>query len=123
MPNQISSGCSARRCVAIAALAITVLIPVATAMAAAPAAGTMPQVAVKYADLDLASDAGAAALLHRIEAAARQVCGNPRELQPLERLQLVKHCNVQAIARAVTAVGAPKVTLAYRARYSATTMG
>jgi UrcA family protein len=123
MPNQISSGYSARRCVAIAALTITVLIPVATALAAAPAAETMPQVVVKYADLDLATDAGAATLLHRIEGAARQVCGNPRELQPLERSQLVKHCNAEAIARAVTEVGAPKVTLVYRARYSTSSMG
>ena len=123
MPYQISRAYSARRCFAVAALAMTVLSPVATALAAAPAADALPQVAVTFADLDLASDAGAALLLRRIEAAARQVCGNPRELQPVARSMRVQQCNAQAIERAVTKVGAPKVTLAYRARYTATRMG
>ena len=123
MPYQISRGYSARRCFAVAALTMTVLSPVATALAAAPAADALPQVAVTFADLDLASDAGAALLLRRIEAAARQVCGDPRELQPVARSMRVQQCNAQAIERAVTKVGAPKVTLAYRARYSATSMG
>jgi UrcA family protein len=123
MPYQISRGYSARRCFAIAALAMTVLSPVATALAAAPDADALPQVAVTFADLDLASDAGATLLLRRIEAAARQVCGDPRELQPMARSMRVRQCNAQAIERAVTKVGAPKVTLAYRARYTATRMG
>jgi UrcA family protein len=117
MPNEISNHRTARRRIAIAAVAVTALIPVTTALADVPAGSAAPQAVVKYADLDLTSDAGAAALLRRIEAAARQVCGNPIEVQPLDRSMRVQQCNKQAIEHAVTALGAPKVTLAYRVRY------
>lgn len=123
MPNQRSIGLAAGSCLAIVALGTTALIPFATAVAAAPASNAPPQAMVKFADLDLASDAGASTLLRRIEAAARMVCGNPREIQPLAQLLQVQQCNAQAIGRAVTVIGAPKVTLAYRARYSAASMG
>jgi UrcA family protein len=123
MPNEISNHRSARCRIAVAALAMTALIPVATALADAPDGSAAPQVVVKYADLDLTSDADAAVLLRRIEAAARQVCGDPREVQPLVRLMPVRQCNTQAIEHAVAALGAPKVTLAYRVRYSSTGIG
>jgi UrcA family protein len=96
---------------------------VASALADAPAGSIAPQTVVKYADLDLTSDAGASALLRRIEAAARQVCGDPRVVQPLTRSTRIRHCNTQAIEHAVTAIGAPKVTLAYRVRYSTSGIG
>jgi UrcA family protein len=102
---------------------MTALTVFASALAAAPTVDALPQVVVKFADLDLATDAGATALLRRIEAAAEQICGNPRGLQPLDRLVRVQQCNAQAIARAVTDLGAPKVTLVYRARYQAASMG
>jgi len=113
MPNEISDHRSARRRIAIAAVAVTALIPAATALADIPDASAAPQALVKYADLDLTSDAGA----------ARQVCGDPREVQPLVRLMPVRQCNTQAIEHAVAALGAPKVTLAYRVRYSSTGIG
>jgi UrcA family protein len=119
MPNEISNHRLAPRCIAIAAVAVTALIPVAKALADIPDASGAPQAVVKYADLDLTSDAGAAALLRPIEAAARQVCGDPREVQPLDRSMPVRQCNTRAIERAVAALGATKVTLAYRVRYSA----
>jgi UrcA family protein len=122
MPYQISNRTAAGRYLAIAALALTALIPIATALAAA-AAVDEPQATVTFADLDLASDTGAATLLRRIEAAAQQVCGNPREAQPLERLVRVQQCNTRAIERAVTDVGAPKVLQAYRTRHSASSVG
>jgi len=123
MPYPISSGRPVRRCFATAALAMTALTAFACALAAAPTVDALPQVVVKFADLDLATDAGATALLRRIEAAAGQICGNPHGLQPLDRLVRVQQCNAQAIARAVTDLGAPKVTLVYRARYQAASMG
>jgi UrcA family protein len=123
MPNEILNHRSGRRRIAIAAVAVAALIPVATALADVPDGRAAPQALVKYADLDLTSDAGAAALLRRIEAAARQVCGDPRELQPLVRSVPIRQCNTHAIEHAVTALGAPKVTLAYRVRYSATGSG
>jgi UrcA family protein len=122
MPYQISNRTPSGRYLAVAVLAVTVLTPVATALAALPATDE-PQATVKFADLDLASDSGATTLLRRIEAAAAQVCGNPHEAQPLERLVRVQQCNARAIERAVTDVGAPKVMLAYRSRHSATSVG
>jgi UrcA family protein len=123
MPNEISNHRSAHRRIAIAAVAVAALIRVATALADVPDGSAAPQAVVKFADLDLTSDAGAAVLSRRIEAAARQVCGDPREVQPLTRSTRIRHCNTQAIEHAVTSLGAPKVTLAYRIRYSAAGIG
>jgi UrcA family protein len=123
MPKEISNHGSARRHIALAALAVAALIPVATALAEVPDGSAAPQAVVKYADLDLTSDAGATALLRRIEAAARQVCGDPRVVQPLTRSTRIRQCNTQAIEHAVAALGAPKLTLAYRVRYSAAGIG
>jgi len=123
MRNETSNPRSAQRRIALAAVAMTALVPVASALAGVPDSSTAPQAVVKYADLDLTSDAGATALLRRIEAAARQVCGNPREVQPLTRSMPIRRCNTQAIEHAVTAIGAPKVTLAYRVRYSTSGIG
>jgi UrcA family protein len=122
MPYQMSNRIPAGRQLAIAALVVAVLIPVASALAAAPG-NDEPQATVTFADLDLATDAGATTLLRRIEAAAAQVCGNPHEAQPLERLVRVQQCNARAIERAVTDVGAPKVMLAYHSRHSANSVG
>jgi UrcA family protein len=122
MPYQMSNRIPAGRYLVIAALAVTVLVPLAAVLAAAPATDE-PRATVQFADLDLASDSGAATLLRRIEAAAQQVCGNPHEGQPLERQMRVQECNARAIERAVTDVGAPKVMLAYRTRHSAPSVG
>jgi UrcA family protein len=123
MPYPISSGRPARRWFAAAALAMSTLTPFAAALAAAPAVDTPLQVLVKFADLDLATDVGATVLLRRIEAAAEKICGDPRGLLPLDRLARVQQCNTQSIARAVADVGAPRVTLVYRSRYLASSMG
>jgi UrcA family protein len=123
MPHPISSGRPARRWFAAAALAMSALTPFAAALAAAPAVDTPLQVIVKFADLDLATDVGARVLLRRIEAAAEQICGDPRGLLPLDRQARVQQCNTQAIAHAVADVGAPRVTLVYRARYPANSVG
>jgi UrcA family protein len=123
MPHPISSGRPARRRFAAAALAMSAVTPFAAALAAAPAADTTLQVVVKFADLDLATDAGATALLRRIEAAAQQICGDPGGLLPLDRLVRVQQCNKQAIAHAVADVGAPRVTMVFRTRYLASGMG
>jgi len=119
MPHSISSGRPARRWFAAAALAMSALTPFAAAWAAAPAADAPSQVIVKFADLDLATDVGASVLLRRIEAAAEHICGDPRGLLPLDRSVRVQQCNTQVIAHAVADVGAPRVTLVYRARYLA----
>jgi UrcA family protein len=66
---------------------------------------------VRYADLDLTHAAGAAVLLGRIQAAAREVC------EPLRPQWMVsRQCMDQALARAVADVNAPMLTDYYIAR-------
>jgi UrcA family protein len=66
---------------------------------------------VRYADLDLTHAAGAAVLLGRIQAAAREVC---EPLQP--QWKVSRQCMDQALARAVADVNAPMLTDYYIAR-------
>jgi UrcA family protein len=65
---------------------------------------------VRYADLDLQSEADAAILVGRIKTAARRVCGlrqpSPLPLEIVARLQL---CAKDATARAIADVNAPTV--------------
>jgi|HubBroStandDraft_1064217.scaffolds.fasta_scaffold06418_6 UrcA family protein len=82
------------------------LMGAAQVLAAEPA--ETRSVSLSYADLDLTSQAGAATLYHRIQGAAREVCGY--EDQRLALLPYVNRCNRSAIARAVAAVNAPLLT-------------
>jgi UrcA family protein len=84
------------------------------AQAAAPVTG-VPQIAVSYSDLDLASSEGTRELYKRIANAAREVCPYPnaRELAQLE----VNHsCRDAAIAKAVREVNSPAL-VALRAEH------
>jgi UrcA family protein len=66
---------------------------------------------VRFDDLDLTRAAGAAVLLGRIQAAAREVC------EPLQPQWMVsRQCMDQALARAVADVNAPMLTDYYVAR-------
>lgn len=58
---------------------------------------------VRYADLNLATQAGADTLYHRIRVAARDVCGTPHERR-LEIRRAIQDCNEAAIQDAVAAV-------------------
>jgi len=66
-------------------------------------AADVPQVHVKYADLNVNTPAGAAALYQRIRFAANQVCADPgtRDLAVLVKVQA---CTDQAVANAVAEV-------------------
>lgn len=66
-------------------------IGLAAGHALAEGRGEAPSVKVSYADLDLSDQAGAEALYHRIQSAARSVCGrmDPRDL---ERFTLYREC-------------------------------
>jgi UrcA family protein len=92
---------SSRWPVAIASLAC--LLGATQALATAPA--ETRSVSVRYADLDLTSAVGAAALYHRIEEAAQVVCGD--EKHRLAALSYVNRCESIAIYDAVAAVNAP----------------
>lgn len=75
-------------------------------------------VAVHYADLDLGSAAGAGTLYHRIQGAARMVCGYPDH--SLATLAQVRSCNDGAIADAVTSVDAPLLSAIHSAHRGGT---
>jgi UrcA family protein len=78
----------------------------------------LPQVTVKYADLNVSTAAGAERLLHRIQGAARQVCGDPYGTKDLALWSIRHRCYSQAVARAVEDVKAQRLTEAYRASHS-----
>jgi UrcA family protein len=67
---------------------------------------------VDYADLNVHTLAGAAVLYHRIERAAREVCGPDNELSApgFSRHGQWKSCRQMAIAAAVAKVNSPWLT-------------
>jgi UrcA family protein len=77
------------------------------ARAATPDAG-VPQLAVAYGDLNVASDDGARELYQRIAKAAERVCpfSGSRELA---QLSVNNRCREAAIARAVREVNSPQL--------------
>ena len=85
-----------------------------SALAAEPAAEPRLQV-VRYADLDLSSQAGAASLYARIAAAAREVCPVMVERQ-LASIGRARRCTEDAVARAVEDVNVAAVTSLHFAR-------
>ncbi len=69
-----------------------------------------PTVAVSYADLDLNTTAGAAALVQRLDKAARLSCGGATlNKVDLPRLQAFNSCRQAAVSEAVAKVGNPRV--------------
>ena len=79
------------------------------ALAAAPAAQTR---IVSYADLDLASTAGRAALDRRIDRAVRAVCGRAA-IKDLNALRLVELCRDETLADARSQLRRGEVLVAH----------
>lgn len=77
------------------------------AQAATPGAG-VPQVAVSYGDLNVASDVGVRELYKRIALAAAQVCPYPHS-RDLAQVAVNYRCRDAAIARAVHEVNSPRL--------------
>jgi UrcA family protein len=69
---------------------------------------------VNYAGLDLNSAAGARMLLHRLQAAAEQVCERP-DHRDLAQQQRFHACYAQALAEGVRQVNRREVTALYQA--------
>lgn len=67
---------------------------------------------VAYADLDLGTAAGAAALYERLRLAAREVCGEP--VRSAAALLLQTKCRRKALSEAVQAIDARTLTALHR---------
>ena len=78
------------------------------------AEANLPQMTVKYADLDISKPQGAAALYARIQQAARQVC-LPLDGAAVSSKARMGACVHKAIADAVAKVGQPALFDAYSA--------
>ena len=94
---------------AAAALATSV----GSAIAAPAAAPNTVSTIVRYSDLDLSSQDGAKAMLHRIKKAANQVCEPEAFIGDIVDYDNWKHCVATSIDNAVTRLGSPIVTAAY----------
>jgi UrcA family protein len=90
--------------------------------------GELPRQVVRFADLNLSSEQGAAALYSRIKAAARNVCDLTTHTLDIEQRIYAQACFRRAIAQAVGAVDSPELTRRYLAdagaqRHSAKAQG
>lgn len=95
-----------------------ILIATVTTAFAAPAFAApepAPSIAVRYADLNLASEEGAAALDGRIQRAADRVCGRDADNRDLTTIAAANACRKKAIAGTATQV-AEAISAAHRER-------
>src|SRR5882757_8943812 len=84
----------------------------AGAVSAATSDDDLPQIVIKYDAASLSDDEGAQALYHRIVNAAKQVCPGENE-RDLRRLELIRECRRQSIARAVHQINNPRLAQVY----------
>ncbi|MGC1458841.1 MAG: UrcA family protein [Steroidobacteraceae bacterium] len=84
------------------------------AAARAPAA-VADEVAVKYADLDISTTAGAEKLYERIRKAAAQVCPQV-DVMELQRHAAAARCENAVVAHAVNSIASPQLAAVYAAR-------
>ncbi len=108
--------------VLLAATAAAALALTSGPARAGPAATDEPRsLTVRFADLNLASEAGARALLARLHAAADEVCAGPPDLRELERTSRYHGCVNDTVERALRQIRSPQVmavahgTAAYQA--------
>jgi UrcA family protein len=100
----------------ITAATLTALISTFSAVCAAAGAADAPQAVVKFADLDVSTSQGAAALYTRIRAASEQVC-SPLDHGDFAASFRWQKCVKQAIEGAVAKVNQPALSAVYAARY------
>ena len=109
----------------IAAFTCAAIIAIPSLALAAPQLPkAAPATAIRYADLNLATPAGAAAMLQRIRRAAVDVCTtspgqNGTDIYAIEGFEA---CYAQTVQRAVLKLNAPLVTAAFRPKAGNQTM-
>jgi UrcA family protein len=100
-----------------------VLLALAAAIAATPAAARprhiISMVRIEVGDLDLASEAGASAMMRRLDAAARTLCTVTRSPLLPGHQGRAWRCRRDAVAAAVARLRTPSLTLAHNAWLSA----
>jgi UrcA family protein len=97
-------------------LATVIAIGSSAVTRAGDAGYEVPKQLVKFADLNLDTMAGAAALYRRIESAAERVCGGPIDTRDLAILGRFSSCKEQAIGRAVNTVNSTGLTSLHLAK-------
>ena len=95
-----------------ATIAVLMLSAIATGTAVAAPPADAPTARVRFADLNLNTDAGARTLYRRIENAAALVCPDV-DSRELARAAHGRACQQDAVERAVHAIGSPKLAAVY----------
>jgi UrcA family protein len=95
--------------------ALTACVAIVPSLAHAGTSNEPAAVTVRYADLNLGTDAGTSALYARLESAARKVCA-PSDIRDLGQMAASGACEHQAIARAVQDIHSPKLAAVSAAR-------
>jgi UrcA family protein len=103
----------------IAAAILTGLISSFGVVCNAADTGDAPQAIVKYADLDISTSQGAAALYNRIRSASEGVCSPLDHHADLGAKFRWNKCVKQAITGAVAKVNQPALSAVYAAKYGA----
>lgn len=116
MHRHARSGFIARVALAGAATALSCLIaPVASARDAVTAGSTIATHVVRYADLDLSSQAGARQLYARLQNASELVCGVQDDARYLKLKRLHDTCVTETLADAVEQVNHARVSALHAA--------
>jgi UrcA family protein len=100
----------------IAAAALAAFISSFSAMCNAAGPADVPTAIVKFADLDVSTPQGAAALYNRIRAASEGVC-SPSDGRDLAARLRWNACVKQAIAEAVAQVDRPALSAVFATKY------
>lgn len=90
-----------------------------SAFAAAPASAANwgeRSETVGYSDLNLNNEAGAHAMLGRIDRAARMACTTVHGPMPMTTRRVINACRAEAMTNAVSTLNAPMVTAMYYGR-------
>jgi UrcA family protein len=94
-------------------------VAICAALSTVTRADDVRQEHVRYDDLNIHTDAGAAVLLQRIRDAAARVCELPGT-RDLDQLAAVKACTDHAIATAVDTIKRPALTRIYDEKFGIT---